>query len=234
MSKQRSVRGTCTYCGRTREITDDHVPPQNIFPSPRPPDLITVPACRQCNQGSSREDEYFRIAILGPAALHDPRARKLWDGPVVRGLRRSILERKASFAIEFEASLREFEERDSQGRVIGVSRARMISKERLDPTVERIVRGLLSREYDEYRPSDDVGFNIEIGLVRNRDPEGLAKRLLHGNAVARSVATGIFQYWHYAAHGGPNRSDWLLTFYRTIGFRVRLIPAQRPPRSRPS
>ncbi len=97
-----SVRGVCTYCGRAREITDDHVPPQNMFPSPRPPDLITVPACRRCNQGFSMEDEYFRIAVLGPAALQDPRAREIWDGPVVRGLRRSILERQAPFAIEFE------------------------------------------------------------------------------------------------------------------------------------
>jgi len=79
--------------------------------------------------------------------------------------------------------------------VIGTSRARKISKERLDPTVERIVRGLLWWEYDGHRLGDDVAFNIELGRVRDRDPEGLAQRVLHGDAVGRSVAafsnTGI-------------------------------------------
>jgi len=116
--------------------------------------------------------------------------------------------------------------------VIGTSRARKISKERLDPTVERIVRGLLWWEYDGHRLGDDVAFNIELGRVRDRDPEGLAQRVLHGDAVGRSVAGGIFQYWHHAAQGDPNRSDWLLTFYRAIGFSVRLTPARQ--RSRQS
>jgi hypothetical protein len=165
--------------------------------------------------------------VLGPAALHDPRAKALWEGPVVRGLQRSIIERRASFAIEFEQSIREFEERDPDGRVIGKSRARKISKERLDQTVERIVRGLYWWEYDGHRPGANVRFKIEIGRVRDLDPERLAQRLMHSDATIRSVAGGIFQYWFYAEEGDPIFSTWLLTFYRAIAFLIHSVPMRR-------
>ena len=42
--------------------------------------------------------------------------------------------------------------------------------------------------------AQDVRFNIDLGRVRDRDPERLAQLILHRDAVARSLATGIFQY----------------------------------------
>ena len=62
--KSRNPRiGICTYCGRKRQITKDHIPPKNLFPKPRPSDLITVPCCLECNQRISKDDEYFRLVI---------------------------------------------------------------------------------------------------------------------------------------------------------------------------
>ena len=49
---------TCAYCGNLA-TTRDHVPPQNLFPQPWTNDLITVPACKRCNNYPSRDDEYF-------------------------------------------------------------------------------------------------------------------------------------------------------------------------------
>ena len=47
----------CTYCGG-RAQTRDHVPPKSIFLKPLP-GMITVPACRRCNQEWSRAEQYF-------------------------------------------------------------------------------------------------------------------------------------------------------------------------------
>ena len=55
--------GTCVYCGKIRTITDDHIPPSSIFAKPKPNNLITVPSCHYCNQGSSKDDEYFRLTL---------------------------------------------------------------------------------------------------------------------------------------------------------------------------
>jgi len=56
--------GVCTYCGETKWVSADHVPPKNLFPKPYPTDMWTVPACDDCNQGFSKDDDYFLIFVM--------------------------------------------------------------------------------------------------------------------------------------------------------------------------
>ena len=51
----------CYLCGSTENLTKDHIPPKNLFPSPRPTDLITVWCCKKCNEKFSLIDESFRV-----------------------------------------------------------------------------------------------------------------------------------------------------------------------------
>lgn len=62
----RKQAGPCFNCGAPSE-TRDHVPPKGVFPAPRPKQLITVPACRKCNNSTKLDDEYFRwfVATVG-------------------------------------------------------------------------------------------------------------------------------------------------------------------------
>jgi len=55
----------CAICGVNRATTVDHIPPQGLYPKPRPNgvQLHTVPACARCNNGSSVEDEEFKVMI---------------------------------------------------------------------------------------------------------------------------------------------------------------------------
>ncbi len=63
MTSQYRV-GTCTFCGLKGYVTDDHVPPRCLFSRPRPNNLVTVPACKDCNtRKSSKDDEYFRLTF---------------------------------------------------------------------------------------------------------------------------------------------------------------------------
>ncbi len=53
----------CVYCGSSEDLTVEHAPPKLIFPEPRPSDLITVKACKSCNESGSKDAEYFRIFL---------------------------------------------------------------------------------------------------------------------------------------------------------------------------
>ena len=97
-NRRRKV-GECAYCGETRPLTDDHVPPKNLFAPPRPPDLITVPSCNQCHDPMSKDDEYFRLALANRADVAEhPDAVGVWPAlmrslqrPEAPGLKRSFL-----------------------------------------------------------------------------------------------------------------------------------------------
>jgi len=221
----------CIYCGATDDLTDDHVPPENIFPKPKSSDLITVPACKPCNRGFSLDNEYFRIAILGPAALRSPVARALWEGPVERGLRRSV-DREAPFATEFLLSRRESEVKDATGRVIGTSVGRRIEPARIDRTVARIVRGLLWHKH-RYRLSRQAAFNVtmgpRIGGAASEQPDYIADQILPADAPLRSIGGGIFEYRYRILDNQLEHSDWFLRFYGLMTFWVSVVPESAAP-----
>lgn len=86
----------CALCGGQREATTvEHVPARSLFPTPRPNDLITVPACASCNNGSQPDDDYFRnslalIAEPTPSAALDrirPAVTRSFARPQEPGLR---------------------------------------------------------------------------------------------------------------------------------------------------
>lgn len=99
----------CVICGQLPAETRDHVPPKNLFPKPRPPDLITVPACVQCNNGSSVEDEDFRTYLSLQIGRQSELVDKLWLQS------KKSLKRRTAFRTKFLHSLRDVEIPTPQG-----------------------------------------------------------------------------------------------------------------------
>lgn len=59
----------CVYCGGASD-TGDHAPPKCFLKSPRPSNLITLPACQKCNNGFSFDENLTRaiLTIVSPHA----------------------------------------------------------------------------------------------------------------------------------------------------------------------
>jgi hypothetical protein len=89
---QREKLQECVYCGSMADLTDEHVPPKLVFPKPRPSDLITVRACRQCNEAGSKDADYIRIYLslhpftksLPAVALSKSSIRRGFERPAAR------------------------------------------------------------------------------------------------------------------------------------------------------
>src|SRR5471030_1318304 len=88
----------CVYCGATDDLSDDHIPPKNLFPKPRPLNLITVLACRvKCNGSASMDDEYFRHCLCmsekvgrnPEAAKNRPAIFRSLENPKAPGLKKA-------------------------------------------------------------------------------------------------------------------------------------------------
>ena len=56
---QKFIKGypTCCFCGGARQATTrEHMPPKAMFDGSHRPDKLVMPACDQCNRGTSTAD----------------------------------------------------------------------------------------------------------------------------------------------------------------------------------
>jgi hypothetical protein len=85
---------TCIYCAWRNADSRDHFPPKLVLKEPYPLNLATVPACRECNNGYSMDEEYYRLIIIGLFCFGES-AEEIFEGPISRSFdRRPSLEAK--------------------------------------------------------------------------------------------------------------------------------------------
>ena len=88
------MRGLCAYCGKMKKLTVHHVPPKLLLEQPFPPNLITVPACSDCNGSFKTDDEYTGTVLAidiranwnNAAHYNLPAIRRSLQRPAARGL----------------------------------------------------------------------------------------------------------------------------------------------------
>jgi hypothetical protein len=196
--KRKEKLEECTYCGKWRELTHDHVPPRCLFSKPRPSDLVTIPCCASCNGEMSKHDEYFRIAITtGIDAAQFPkesaesvRAINSLNRPSSRGFARTLL--------------------DSYER--NPPRLR-IRHDRIEIVLHRIARGLFYHHTNTRLPAS-IPFTCRLIAGREKiKPIGreMVSRL---EKNLRTIGQGNFRY-AFERFDVPERfgTNWLMRFY---------------------
>jgi hypothetical protein len=102
LADDRLING-CIYCGGPAE-TRDHVPSRVFLDPPYPENLPVVGACRECNQGFSKDEEYFVCWIESARAVStDP--SKIMRTSVARAM-----ERSPALRTRIEASIKRYED----------------------------------------------------------------------------------------------------------------------------
>ena len=89
----------CVICGVRPAETVDHVPPKGFFKGVVNAQLQTVPACWECNNGASSDDEDVRFFISAQIGKQNPASKQLWEA----GAHKTIL-RKAKLRAAFVAT----------------------------------------------------------------------------------------------------------------------------------
>jgi hypothetical protein len=212
----------CAYCGEPA-ITRDHVPPENLFTPPRPSNLITVPACGDCNHGASDDDEVFRneLSIMagsfGESAGAAERLR-----PTMRGIRRN---KKTLTRMVLGSQL--VERYSTGGIYLGHGYAVPTVPGVQERVITRIVRGLY---WHHFHNSLDADARVTLVFIDKRKPQWeyalSSLRRLH----LRHVLIGdgeTFQYLYGQATDDPTYSVWLLIFFKGTGEQIVLAHTQR-------
>jgi hypothetical protein len=218
--------GVCVYCGERGALTEDHLPPKALCGKPRPADLVVVPACRPCNEGASKDDEYFKTVLV-----FKDRAGSHPDAVAIRAsvFRALEMSKKAKFARSLVAAVRDVTISTPAGLHVGRATAFEVDLARLDRVVARVTRGLYWHHHDHVRlPTDyEVVVWSEEGLrgIDERDAQELRRTLLEPvlNNPARSIGRGVLRYW-YAAGNHQHVSGWLFEVYGDVRFVAFTVP----------
>lgn len=222
MSKPKAPRiGTCTYCGEETPITADHVPPKNLFNRPFPPNLLTVPACADCNGGFKKDDEYFRIALTVTDKSKGQRGREGILPTVLRGINspkasrfRATLLSNTQIAPRFSPS----------GIFLGDQRQITLDGARIEGIARRIVQGLFFHVKGQRLPNDHAINVVPVGRFRemaNLHPEidlALHEFIARITAEPLTEHGDVFGYRYLQSPNGPSHTMWLLYFYERLEF----------------
>lgn len=213
-------RNVCAYCGGSDRLTKDHIPPEQLFPSPRPANLITVSACQHCHSDTSKDDEYFRLKLcLKEDAGDHPSARENWPA-IFRSLNKT---EAVGLRKGFLGDLRTVQLRTPAGIYLGPRLSYSVDLGRIRRVVERIVRGFYFAER-----CVPLGLSKEVRVHTNEDIQQepqevlseLTKNILAPLAAQapKIIGDNVFSYRFYVLEENPVHSVWGLSFYAAVPF----------------
>lgn len=138
----------CYICGRDGADSRDHIIPYSFFKSPRPADMLTLPAHYACH--NNFDEEYARVILSGLGSEGSASAKELWDTKTKRSF-----ERSAPLRESIPASLvPKIDLISPAGLVFDHTPGIRIETERFYPVMRKIVQGLYVHHVGELLPPD--------------------------------------------------------------------------------
>ncbi len=167
--------------------TVEHVIPKGLFEKKQ--NLITLPAHRACNNGFAQDDEYFRLCMTMAAAPKDETAKKIWEGPVMRGFHRPEM---PGLKVSTLNSLKPIEIRTPAGLYLGRQEAMFQDAPRIQKVVSRIARGLYAHQIGKVLPLD---WPVTSDLINHNTAMPMFSLF---NCRLKPVGNGEFHFdWKY-------------------------------------
>jgi hypothetical protein len=213
--EKRHRQQQCVYCGQIGSCTRDHVIPKALFPGPLPSNMLTVPACFDCNQRKGELDTYLRDVVTADLSSYgNPAARAVLEGQVRRSVRsnRSLLWRGAA------ARTRWVEVHTPGGIYLGNVPAMPLDGGRLNRALIMVTKGLFAECFHQRLPADcdfDIG-RVDLPLVAQQ-----WDRLMQPGALGPfAIGKEVFVFAAFVSSNEPLIAHWLLGFYTSVFFIV--------------
>ena len=207
MSKKKPKIGTCSICGnRNVKLTKDHVPPQTIFLSPHPDNMIDVPACDTCNGGSSILDQRFGVYVAMHCAPFHESAKKLFLFNTL-----ATLNENKKLHRTIKTGLQPAHITYANGDVDTNASILQWDSVSFDSVIERTVRGLYWKHYKTILGNNAI---VEVQF-HNKIPDKFISLSspFHQNQIGYD---GEVIYKYLRDENNPFFSIWVLQFYYSL------------------
>lgn len=219
MGKQRRT-GVCAYCGQIRPLTRDHVVPKCLFIRPLPLDMITVPACEECNGDKSRHDDFLRdMLVIDIASEGNPIARKVFESKSIRAYQKdkSLV---ARIALNNPVEMPYFDDHGS----LDVALVSGFDPERSDEMFGFLARGLYYHALK--RPLERTS-TISTRRLFKEDVDKTIDALNEVGAIGPiTIGQNVFSCVFNYSHETPDFSFWFIEFYDSIQYSIVTRPGR--------
>ena len=211
-SERRS--GECVYCGERRSLSRDHVPPANLFSTPRPSNLITVCCSYECNNDASKDDEYFRLAVT---AGMDPTKFPNEFDLSIQAIRKLGTPQKLGLAKMMFSSFAKEPLYSPAGLYLGERGSLNVDRARIQKVLDPVVRGLFFHHLRKRLPNTGMVsvFSDWFAPVLPEEVRAPVEAILDflSGAEAIVIGSGVFCYRYRSIEGEAYGSVWWLSFY---------------------
>ena len=217
----------CAYCGSPDDLEEDHIPPKNLFPKPRPSNLISVPACKLCHGNTSKDDEYFRLKILMRQGVQsNPSAHVTWTAVLHSLSRNQATGLRKRALLDFV----DIELKTKSGLYVGKRLGYNVDMNRIRNVIQRIVRGLYFVE-----SGNPLGLKSEVLVyveedLQERPSEAMKQILQYIKALSpKIIGNNVFLYRYQIMKEKPFISVWGMSFYEHVPFLAITRPKMKSP-----
>lgn len=195
----------------------DHVVPRTLFTQPYPPNLITVPACEQCNSvekssGDTVFRDYLTLDLYGNSSFsgqaHYPKVLRANE----RG--RSNLARLAASTAEMKPFF------TSAGIYLGDFPTTKLDEDTIGKPLKTMVQGLYFYSHKERLPDN---YQFEAVRIFDWDLPAVLKHLSPLHANGHYNYGDVFGYMFFKAVEDPYTTLWLMWFFNSVCFSVSTV-----------
>ena len=195
----------CAYCFR-KGITDDHIPPKSIFGNVDKRGLPSVRSCKQCNVGSSVDDEYFKNVL----AMRD--GNKFTESEVLNKTLSCLRDNKKFCRNLSSKQVLGF---TSSNLYVGPVMTYDIDFKIVHKVVNRITKGLFKFTF-----GNNVPWNYNVSTQMISDDYKSEGDHEIWSAFNKNIKTirGMFSYSYLTCSDAKDVSAWFLNFYQRTSF----------------
>jgi hypothetical protein len=207
----------CAYCIANVADTRDHVIPLCLFERPYPDNLITVPACQDCNVKKSLDDDFLRDYLTTDFAGNtNPTAERVFQQKV----RRSVWRNSSELGRSVLGNSKEEPFYTKGGVYLGQVVTSPIDEKRIVGILGTVIRGLFRYHAKDHIP---LHYPVEVFRIMPWDAES-AWRSFAGFNLSHCRTLGDVFAGSCARVAEDVRSTfWLLAFYSRVHFLVSAV-----------
>lgn len=213
--------GQCAYCLEAREVTRDHVVSNALFPDEYiRKNVIIAPSCKECNNGFSLDEEFFRNFVCGISAGVSPEAKTLFHSKIKRALTR-----KPKLAFQTFNAMQLVNLFSRKGKYLGIKTRWNISEEdwrRYFRVLDKYIKGLIYHELGSPLPK---GYLIKHFVVTE---DNLPQFIEYSKFLGKWNRDNedVFSYGYNFVPNTFN-SVWMTVFYKNMYFPTMVMTQEQ-------